>query len=108
MKTFIVIIIFAFVVAFIYVRLKPYIATARRVLGFVRDARRLDVNDPPLNAPRAARRVTEKLVRCATCGTWFPASRALMLGNSANVYCSHDCIERAADPRPAKKVAGNS
>lgn len=108
MKNFIALIIFAFIVAFIYVRLKPYIAAARRVLGFVRDARTLDVNDPPRAAPRATRRITEKLVRCATCGTWLPASRALTLGNSANVYCSHACLERSADPRPAKKVAGKS
>jgi hypothetical protein len=107
MKVFLIIIFLAFVAAFVYLRLKPYINAARRVLGFVRDARRLSPDDPQVAPPRSTRRIAEKLVRCATCGTWLPASRALTHRNSTNVYCSHACLERAAEPRPAKKIARN-
>jgi hypothetical protein len=47
----------------------------------------------------------ERLVRCAACGTWMPASRAVRLHAGAT-YCSHSCLERAADStQKARKSA---
>lgn len=95
----------------IYARLRPYIRTARRVLGFVRDARRLSADDAGGVSPlQGARRAQggEKLVRCDSCGTWLPASRALTFRAAPNVYCSQSCLERTqADdraPRAARKL----
>jgi hypothetical protein len=82
----------------LYWRLRPYIATARRVLGFVRDMRHMGASDPETDA-RNSTGTSEKLVRCQACETWIPATRALILGRStaASYYCSHVCLERAAD-----------
>jgi hypothetical protein len=105
-KLALVLILFATLAFLVYWRLRPYIAIARRVLGFVRDARGLG-GDATTNAPRrAATRAGESLVRCASCDTWLPASRALTLRNSATAYCSNACLERAADAsQPRRKSA---
>ena len=96
--------------AFLYWRLRPYINFARRVFGAVRDARvsvgSSQQNDFPSQRQRAgaASSTPQKLVRCATCGTWTPATRALSLRSSASLYyCSHACIERAAETPPTQR-----
>jgi hypothetical protein len=105
MKYLLLLALFAIVAFLIYWRLRPYIATARRVLGFVRDARNLST-DAPSAGTRRASRAGEKLLRCESCGTWLPASRALALRGSANAYCSHACLERAAGAhQPRSKSA---
>jgi hypothetical protein len=83
----------------LYWRLRPYIATARRVLGFVRDMRHMGSSDRGSDTARNSTGTSEKLVRCQACETWIPATRALILGRSqaASYYCSHRCLERAAD-----------
>lgn len=90
----------------IYWRLRPYIMIARRVFGAVRDAKSMGMHDEVEDLPRSSGgnrgrardgRMGEKLVRCATCGTWLPASRAVALRSSTVAYCSHACLERAAD-----------
>jgi hypothetical protein len=108
MKYLFVIALFVLVAFLIYRRLRPYIATARRVLGFVRDARNLSTDGSSSSATRRTSRAGEKLLRCETCDTWLPASRALTHRGSANVYCSTACLERAASPQPKKKVVGKS
>ena len=106
MKLLLIIIVLAFAAAFIYVRVRPYVATARRVLGFVRDARNLAASAPSAAPPRGSTRAAEKLVRCSSCGTWLPDSRAISHRNPSSVFCSHECLERAADTRePRRKSA---
>ena len=97
MKYLLLLAVFAFVAFLIYLRLRPYLATARRIFGFVRDARTLGVDAPTTTTARNASRAGERLVRCASCDMWLPASRALALRNSTTTYCSNDCLERAAD-----------
>ena len=107
-----------FVGALIYWRLRPYIRMARRVFGAFSDVRRMRVApEERADLPRQSRghrqggAPTEKLVRCATCGTWLPASRAVSLqqGASQSLYCSHACLERAAEdaspPRQTRQSA---
>lgn len=78
----------------IYLRLRPYIAIARRVFQTARTMQSFG------NAPHAKRVRTEKsaageaLARCDACGTWFPASRALRMRSANNAFCSATCIER--------------
>ena len=97
MKYFLLLTLLAFVALLVYWRLRPYIHFARRAFGFVRDARRLSRQDLPGPAPRRAPATSgERLVRCSSCGTWLPTSRALTVRSSAEVYCSADCVQRSA------------
>ncbi len=111
-KLFIILILLGLLAAFIYWRLRPYIATARRVLGVVRDLR--GVSDPERSRSGSADGRSaiagERLARCQACGTWTPASRAVVLGGRrgpSQYYCSHVCLERAAEgerqPRAANR-----
>lgn len=107
MRFLLVAFLLAVVGTLIYLRLRPYLAVARRVFGVVRTARRLHVNDPSAAAPRAPAQTNEPLVRCAACGTWLPTSRALVFRATKAVYCSPDCIERAAAGVNQKRASGN-
>ena len=117
MKYFIVLILFAAVAGYIFWRLRPYIRGARRLLGALREVRRMqrggavefDLSKESKGKKKARRKAAaaanERLLRCAACGTWTPASRAVSLSAGAT-YCSHACLERAADsPRQARKSA---
>ena len=108
MKYLVVLALFAVVAFVVYWRLRPYIRGARRFLGVVREMRRVSEGTPggfPQRQPGAKKTAGEKLVRCAACGTWMPASRAVSLRRGAS-YCSHACLERAADsPRRARRSA---
>lgn len=91
--------------AFLYWRLRPYIATIRRILSVVRDMRRM--SEPSESSPRAATgEAVERLVRCDACGIWTPAARAIKLRGSASSYCSHSCLENAAASSSRKTAGG--
>jgi hypothetical protein len=104
--------LFAAVGFIIYLRLRPYIRGVRRFLGVVREVNRMSAGartDSRTNIAREKREAGdagEKLVRCASCGTWMPASRSVNLRATGATFCSHACLERAADsPRRAHKSA---
>jgi hypothetical protein len=108
-KYVIVLALFAAVAFIVYWRLRPYIRGLRRFIGVVREMRRVSGGLPsegfPRQQPSPQKAANEKLRRCAACGTWMPASRAVSLRGGAT-YCSHACLERAADaPRRAHKSA---
>lgn len=111
MKYLIVAVILGALFTIIYLRLRPYINMARRVLGVVRDARGMSAGQgmPGGVGGTAAARPKpagdERLVRCASCGTWLPASRALTLRATSSNFCSHDCMERSAGESGARRVA---
>ena len=105
MKYFLPLALLAFVALLVYWRLRPYIHMARRALGFVRDVRRISRHEMPGPAPRRANESGERLVRCASCGTWLPSSRALAARSSPEVYCSTDCVERAAEASSRPRAA---
>jgi len=92
----------------IYVRLRPYINLASRAFSFVREARRMTADGTAQPTQRARNAGGEKLVRCASCDTWLPASRALTFRASPHAYCSQECLERVGGedraPRAARKV----
>ena len=108
MKYVIVLALFAAVAFLVYWRLRPYIRGVRRLLGVLREVRRVRVGAAPGGFPQQAspqKAANEKLRRCAACGTWMPASRAVSLRGGAT-YCSHTCLERTAHaPRHARKSA---
>jgi hypothetical protein len=107
-KYLVVLALFAVAFGYVYWRLRPYIRGARRVFATLRQVRRMQQGARPSDLPRQSEPKTapnEKLVRCAACGTWAPASKAVRLG-AGTTYCSHACLERAADPsHKARKSA---
>lgn len=107
-KLLIVLLILACVAGLVYWRLRPYIQMVRRFLGVVREANRVSAaarGDLPRKPSRRAS-AGDKLVRCASCGTWLPESRAVRLRATNSTFCSHACLERAADaPHKARKSA---
>jgi hypothetical protein len=114
LKYLFVLTLLAIVAALLYWRLRPYILAARRIFGAVREAQRVSSRmdaAPPADLPRRDRRQPapgEKLVRCAACGTWMPAARAVTLRATGVSYCSHACLERAADaPSRTRKSASS-
>ena len=114
MKYLIVALILGALFTLIYLRLRPYISFARRVLGVVREARGMGAGRGEMpgggdGATAAGRRQAggERLVRCSSCGTWLPASRALTLRATASQFCSHACMERSAGESGARRAAGN-
>lgn len=109
MKYLFILALFAAVAFLVYWRLRPYIRGLRRFLGVLREVRsmREGVSPGGFSQQQASPKKTagEKLLRCAACGTWMPGSRAVSLRGGAT-YCSHACLERAADaPRRARKSA---
>jgi hypothetical protein len=114
LKYLIVALILCALCTVIYLRLRPYIGFARRVLGVFREARGMTAGQEMPGAMRqnqdAMRRTKtgdEHLVRCASCGTWFPASRALTLRATSSNFCSHACMERSAGTESTPRAAGN-
>lgn len=109
MKYLFVLGLFAAVTFLVYWRLRPYIRGLRRFLGAVRELRRVNEGASaggfPSRQASPKKAANDKLLRCAACGTWMPASRAVSLRRGAT-YCSHACLERAADaPGRARKSA---
>lgn len=109
MKYLVVAVILGALFTIIYLRLRPYINIARRVLGVVREARGMNAGQGMPNHTAAARPKPagdERLVRCASCGTWLPASRALTLRATSSNFCSHACMERSAGESSTRRAAG--
>jgi len=108
LKYLVVAVIFCALCAFIYWRLRPYINFARRVLGAVRQTRGMSAGQQTPDAMRRKNNAgDERLVRCASCGTWLPASRALTLRATSSTFCSHACMERSAGAESTPRAAGN-
>ncbi|MDT7687479.1 MAG: hypothetical protein QOJ70_3672 [Acidobacteriota bacterium] len=110
MKYLFVLALFALAAFLVYWRLRPYIRGVRRFIGVVREVNRVRASNTSAQSdiPRKTERkaaANERLARCAACGTWMPASRAVSLRAGAT-YCSHTCLERSADsPQRARKSA---
>ena len=109
MKYLFVLALLALAAFAVYWRLRPYIRGVRRFLGVVREVNRMSATRPQTGVPREStqtRAPSERLVRCAACGTWIPAASAVALRATGATFCSHACLERAADsPRRARKSA---
>ena len=107
MKYLLIFIVLTTAGALVYWRLRPYIRMVRRFLGVMRDVRGVSeggLRDTPRR--ESVKASSEPLVRCAACGTWLPSTRAVKLNATKSSYCSHACLERAADaPRSSRKTA---
>ena len=110
MKYLIIALILGAFFTVVYLRLRPYIGFARRVLGVIREARSMSAGQgmPGGAATATASRKPssdERLVRCASCGTWLPASRALTLRATSSNFCSHACMERSSGEAGTRRAA---
>ena len=107
MKYLIVALILGALCTIVYLRLRPYLNFARRVLGVIREARGMSAGQGmSANMAQPGKASGERLVRCASCGTWLPASRALTLRATSSDFCSHACMERSAGEAGARRAAG--
>jgi hypothetical protein len=108
LKYLFVLALFAVVAFAVYWRVRPYLRGVRRFLGVLREVNRMRAA-ARTGLPRepASRQSTagEKLVHCAACGTWTAASRAVNLGSTT--YCSHSCLERAADSTHTRRKSAS-
>jgi hypothetical protein len=110
LKYLFVLALFAAVAFMVYWRLRPYLRGVRRFLGVLREVNRMRAaargEMPREPAPRRkAAAATDKLVRCAACGTWAAESRAVNLGGAT--YCSHACLERSADSTHSRRKSAS-
>lgn len=103
MKLLIVFGILAIIFLLIYLRLRPYIKMARQMFGMARDVRGV-MKQEPAGASATQSGAGDKLVRCDACATWIPSTRAIRLRSSNAAYCSHACLEGAAQ-RSNQKAA---
>jgi hypothetical protein len=108
LKYLFILALFAVVAFAVYWRVRPYLRGVSRFLGVLREVNRMRAaarTDLP-REPTPRRSVAgEKLVRCASCGTWTAASRAVNLGSTT--YCSHSCLERAADSSHSRRKSAS-
>lgn len=89
----------------IYRRLRPHIMVARQVFGAVQQFRRMSAGADQTfpSAKKRERATAEVLARCASCGTWFPASRGLRVrASAAESFCSAACLESRAHTNAAR------
>lgn len=118
MKYLIVLALLLIVGAYVFWRIRPYLQVARRIIGTIRDMRRINLDGNPAHLSQQQRRQTqrrtqatpaanERLVRCTTCGTWTPAAHAVTLRSANSFYCSHECLERAADAPPRTRKSAS-
>lgn len=108
MKYVVILLLLATIAIIIYWRLRPYLKVARNVLGFIRDVRVVGSKGVPINPGQERQQrinAAEKLLKCVNCGTWLPASRAVSIRSSSQVYCSHQCLEQSANRDTEPKSA---
>lgn len=103
MKLLIVFGILAVIFLLIYLRLRPFIKMARQMFGVARDVRGAMRQEPAASSARSS--MGDKLVRCDSCATWIPSSRAVRLRSASASYCSHACLESSAEGSK-RKAAG--
>jgi hypothetical protein len=103
LKLLIIVGVIGIIFLLIYLRLRPFIRMARQMFGVARDVQRVVRQEPAASSTTGG--AGDKLVRCASCGTWSPSSRAIKLRSSNASYCSRDCLERMTEGSE-RKAAG--
>ena len=101
MKYLIIATITALAFVFIYSRVRPYLKLIRKVVTSLN----VSTNLNSASATPRSRSSENKLVRCASCGTWIPEDRALNLRSGLATYCSPECLEKKSEQKE-RKLAG--
>jgi len=96
LKYLVVIALLGLLLFLIYRRLRPYIKSLREIINTIRQFQSAAVK----TSNREAK--PEKLVCCATCGTWVPMGRTLSAHSGEALFCSAKCLnERNAARQPS-------
>ncbi|MFN2497556.1 MAG: hypothetical protein ABR557_00535 [Pyrinomonadaceae bacterium] len=103
MKFLIIFSLSALALLLIYSRVYPYLQALKKLLNVARTI--ADSGTASSTSNGAVGRTDSRLIRCAGCGTWVPASRAVGANSASSVYCSRECMEKKSD-RQEKKLAG--
>jgi hypothetical protein len=99
MKYLIIATLVSFVLALIYLRVRPYLKLIRKVTESLNSA-------TDASATRSATQATSnRLVRCERCGTWVPADRAMNLKGGLATFCSPECMAKEPASK-GRKIAG--
>lgn len=99
MKYLLIIIVLTALLTLLYFRVRPYLRLVRKILGAMNGTLGPDGVKRSVG-PKGER----KLIRCATCGTWVPATRAIGAKTKAAAYCSTACLEKASVQNTRKAV----
>jgi len=90
--------IISLVVAFVFVRLRPYLQLIRKVVTALNSSAQVTT------APGERSPSKNRLVRCDGCGIWVPADRVFQLKAGLANYCSRECMTKKVESREQKLV----
>ncbi len=94
MKFLVIIFILLMLLMLLALRFRRQIQTGLQVWRIFRQVRQ--ASKPPAEAQaKATIEKSESLVRCSRCGKWIAPSEAVNL-RSKTIYCSTNCMEKAA------------
>ena len=101
MKYLIIAALVSIIFVLVYSRVRPYLKLIQKIASSLNAA--VDVTTTtPAQRPKTPSK--NKLVRCASCGTWIPAERALNLNSGLAIFCSAECM--ANKSAKERKIAG--
>ena len=101
MKYLVIAALVSIIFVLVYSRVRPYLKLIQKILKSLNAA--VDITTTTTAAqPKTPSK--NKLVRCASCGTWIPAERALNLNSGLATFCSAECMANKGSKE--RKIAG--
>jgi hypothetical protein len=101
MKYLVIAALVSIIFVLVYSRVRPYLKLIQKILKSLNAA--VDITTTT-TAPQPKTPSKNKLVRCASCGTWIPAERALNLNSGLATFCSAECMANRGSKE--RKIAG--
>ena len=101
MKYLIIAALVSIIFVLVYSRVRPYLKLIQKIASSLNAAVDVTTTTPTQRRKTPSK---NKLVRCASCGTWIPAERALNLNSGLAIFCSAECM--ANKSAKERKIAG--
>ena len=101
MKYLVIAALVSIIFVLVYSRVRPYLKLIQKILKSLNAA--VDITTTT-TTPQPKTPSKNKLVRCAGCGTWIPAERALNLNSGLATFCSAECMANRGSKE--RKIAG--
>ena len=102
MKYLIIAALASIIFVLVYSRVRPYLKLIQKIVNSLNAAVDITTTSTPAQQPKTPSK--NKLVRCASCGTWIPAERALSLNSGLATFCSAECMANRGSKE--RKIAG--
>jgi hypothetical protein len=99
MKYLVIAALVSIIFVLVYSRVRPYLKLIQKIASSLNAAVDITTTAPQPKTPSK-----NKLVRCASCGTWIPAERALNLNSGLATFCSAECMANRGSKE--RKIAG--